>query len=302
MPDLPDPAAAPPDFSARDAAIRHLTYTPIRRRDGVPHALFDAYWRDVHGPLCARLPGLGFYVQHHFDRDRTSNLWPRPDGIEPLPAVLDGAVEIGFPDRAHQQRFTDASPLLFSDERNFIGHDVAYELPDGSRTLVDREPDPVPNRAEPGHRLHLHLHGHSAASGAWVERFATALAASPGILKVRLHRPEPYRNSEPEPAAPGVDHQLPHARKSVAILELCWPTRLAAESFLAGDRYASLSDGMATHVSALGCFLVTGVHTFIRDGVLTTAGLRGSRAAALIEQLGALNQTAEEVTRLFHAR
>ncbi|MGI3778442.1 MAG: EthD domain-containing protein [Janthinobacterium lividum] len=296
------PALSAPDFSVRDAAIRLLSYTPLKRRDGVPPDLFAAYWRDVHGPLCARLPGLGFYAQHHFDRERSANLWPRAEGVEPLAAVLDGAVEIGFARQADQALFQAASPLLFSDERNFIGHDVAYELPQGSRTLVDREPDPVPNRAEPGHRLHLHLHGRPDASGAWVGRFATELAATPGILKVRLHLPEPYHNSEPEPAAPGVDHRLPQARKSVAILELCWPHRLAAEAFLSGPRYAALAGDMAAHVSALGCFLVSGVYTFIRDGALTTAGLRGSRPAALIERLGALNQTTEEVTRLFHPR
>lgn len=302
LPDLHAPDLSAPDFSARDAAIRHLSYTPLRRREGVPHALFQAYWRDVHGPLCARLPGLGFYAQHHFARDRFANLWPRPDGVEPLATVLDGAVEIGFPDLAGQQRFQDASPLLFADERNFIGHDVAYELPHGSRTLVDREPNPVPNRAEPAHRLHLHLHGRSDSSAAWIANLAAGLAATPGILKVRLHQPEPYRNSEPEPAAPGVDHVLPAARCSVAILELCWPNRIQAEAFLSGPRHAALSEAMATHVSALGCFLVAGVYTFIRDGALTTAGLRGSRPAELIEQLGALNQTTEEVARLFHPR
>ena len=116
-----------PDFSARDDTIRHLTYTPLRQRDGVPHQLFDDYWRDVHGPLCARLPGLGFYVQHHFDRTRQANLWPRPEGVAALETVLDGMVEIGFASTGDQQRFTDASPILFKDEQNFLGHDVAYD-------------------------------------------------------------------------------------------------------------------------------------------------------------------------------
>jgi hypothetical protein len=50
------------------------TYTTVRRLEGLPHDVFAAYWRDVHGPLCARLPGLGDYVQHHFSRDGSANL------------------------------------------------------------------------------------------------------------------------------------------------------------------------------------------------------------------------------------
>lgn len=38
----------------------------------------------------------------------------------------------------------------------------------------------------------------------------------------------------------------------------------------------------------------------MRDGRLTTAGLRGSRPAELITRLAALNQLTPEVERLFH--
>ena len=297
----PAAAAAGPDFAARDAAIRHLTYTPIRRREGVPQEHFDAYWRDVHGPLCARLPGLSFYAQHHVSRGRGANLWPLPEGVAALDTVLDGLVEIGFADPEGQGLFEAASPLLFADERNFIGHDVAYALPEGAQTLVDRDPDPVPNRIEPGHRLHLHLHGDGTrAFGDWAQDFAADLAAAPGIVKVRLHRPEPYHNGAPAPAAPGVDHLLPQERKRVAILELGWSSRLAAEAYLAGPAYAGQAEGLRAHVGALDAFRVVRQCVFIRDGVLTTAGLRGSRAAELIEALGARNQTEAAVARLFH--
>ena len=292
--------AASSDYSARDARIRHQTYTPIRRRDGVPHALFDAYWRDVHGPLCARLPGLGYYVQHHLDPERSANLWPLPDGMAAFDTGLDGMVEIGFADPASQARFEAASPLLFADERNFIGHDVAYALPHSARTLIDRDPDPVPNRAETGHRLHLHLHGSGAGFEAALTDFAATTASADGIVKVRLHLPEPYRNEEPEPAAPDVDHRLPKVRRRVGILELGWSSRLDAERFVRGDAYAACAERLRAEASALGVWQVKGVYTFIRDGALTVAGLRGSRAAELIEQLGALNQTEEAVTRLFH--
>jgi hypothetical protein len=50
---------------------------------------------------------------------------------------------------------------------------------------------------------------------------------------------------------------------------------------------------------SLGAFLVTGTYTYVRDGGITTAGLRGSRTAELIERIGATNQTRAEVTQRF---
>ena len=177
---------------------------------------------------------------------------------------------------------------------------AAYALPHGARTLIDRDPDPVPNRAETGHRLHLHLHGSGAGFEAALTDFAATTASADGIVKVRLHLPEPYRNEEPEPAAPDVGHRLPKVRRRVGILELGWSSRLDAERFVRGDAYAACAERLRAEASALGVWQVKGVYTFIRDGALTIAGLRGSRAAELIEQLGALNQTEEAVTRLFH--
>ena len=40
------------------------------------------------------------------------------------------------------------------------------------------------------------------------------------------------------------------------------------------------------------------MYTYVRDKELTLAGLRGSRPAQLIERLGAVNQTADDVRHL----
>jgi hypothetical protein len=45
--------------------------------------------------------------------------------------------------------------------------------------------------------------------------------------------------------------------------------------------------------------MVTGVYTYIRDGVITTAGFRGNRTAEIIEQIGAVNQIQDDVTWRF---
>src|SRR6187551_2901974 len=97
------------NFAARDAAIAINTYTTVLRRPKVPHETFANYWRDVHGPLCSRIPGLGWYVQNHFNREQDAHLWPEIEGVLPFENyVLDGGVEIGFETAADQEEFNDA--------------------------------------------------------------------------------------------------------------------------------------------------------------------------------------------------
>ena len=54
----------------------------VKRRAGMGVEEFQAYWRDHHGPIVARLPGLRRYVQSHplpetYDSDRP----PAYDGV-----------------------------------------------------------------------------------------------------------------------------------------------------------------------------------------------------------------------------
>ncbi len=111
----------------------------------MPEELFRAYWRDVHGPLCSRVSGLDWYVQHHFARRQDSHLWEGPDGVWALPGYeLDGAVEIGWVSGEKQAVFQDASSILFSDEQNIFEETAAYTLPSGSVTVFDRQQDREP--------------------------------------------------------------------------------------------------------------------------------------------------------------
>jgi hypothetical protein len=294
------------DYSERDRAITSNTYTTVVRRGTVPHDSFAAYWRDVHGPLCSRMDGLGWYVQHHFQRQHDDHLWPVIDGVAPVPGyVLDGAVEIGFLSEEGQQRFGSASSLLFGDEQNVFDETVAYDLPHGSRTYLDRQPDPVPNGADAYDRLHVHF-GRRSDAGADFEQTMTMLAGvcaqDDGVVKVRLHQPSDYSNEKPSPPAPQVVHTVAEARTRLAILELAFANPLARRRFFSSDAFGATVDAQRATASSITAFAVSGVYTFVRDGRLTTAGLRGSRVAGLVDELAALNQIAPEVTRLFVSR
>ncbi|MCP1558817.1 UNVERIFIED_ORG: hypothetical protein M2438_002907 [Methylobacterium sp. SuP10 SLI 274] len=290
------------DYSERDAAIAINTYTTVLRRPRVPHELFATYWRDVHGPLCARIPGLGWYVQRHFDREQDAHLWPVVEGIPPFPDYeLDGGVEIGFRTAADQAAFDEACPILFADEQNMFAATVAYALPHGSTTLLDRVGEPSPNGDDGLDRIEVHFgaaHRDAAAFGERITALARSLAAEPVVLKVRLHLPKPYDNAEPAPPAPNVDHAVPDERRLVAVLELAFASPLERRTFYASDAFETVSSGLAEHVAHTSAFAISGVYTYVRDGRLTLAGLRGSRPAQLIEQIGAVNQVGDDVRHL----
>lgn len=292
-----------PDFGSRDRGIAVNSYTTVVGRSSVTEDRFRAYWRDVHGPLCSRVPGLGYYVQHHFTRRQDAHLWPVLDGVGPLPGyALDGAVEIGWASAEAQAVFQQASPILFSDEQNVFDETAAYPLPSGSTTVVDREPDPVPNGADRFDRLHVHftprLDRAADLAGFLLGGFADLVRADPDVVKVRVHVPDPHDNSSPNPPAPNVAHTMPDERVSLVILEIAFPDPLARRRFFGSEGFTAMLPRLAELASAATPFAVSGVFTFVRDGELTTAGLRGSRVAELIRDLAAANQVGDDVQRL----
>ncbi|HZC44924.1 MAG TPA: EthD domain-containing protein [Candidatus Acidoferrum sp.] len=289
-----------PDYSQRDKAVRHNIYASVRRRHGLPHELFAAYWRDVHSTLCSRLPGLGFYVQQHFDRNHTANLWPIADGVRPIRAVIDGSAELGFANLDDQATFAEAGTILYGDEANFIGEAVAYALPNGSQTYVDREEDGTRNGPDRYHRIHVYMNRKPGNDpSVWLAETSAELAHSEAVRKWKLHLPEPYSNDRPAPPSPNVDHLVEGERLNLAVAEVAFASARTAREFFATPAFRKVLAKQATYVDALGAYLVTGFYTFVRDGRLTTAGLRGSRSAELIEAAGAANQLEPPVVSKF---
>jgi hypothetical protein len=291
------------NYAARDESIRINSYTTVLRREGVPQEVFATYWRDVHGPLCARIPGLAWYVQNHFNREQDAHLWPAIEGIMPVPGyILDGGVEIGFANAADQAVFKDASPILFSDEQNMFAETIAYALAQGSRTIVDHGADPVPNGSDSLDRMHLHFsprHGDLAGfHGFLTDELAAPFSAAPEISKLRLHLPAPYDNAVPNPPAPNVAHMVSPERANLAIMEIAFADPMARRAFYASALFESTIPAQRRHIRHASAFAVSGVYTYVRDKLLTTAGLRGSRAAQLISLLGANNQVSPHVIHL----
>lgn len=75
---------------------------------------FQRYWRETHGPIAGRIPGLRRYVQCHVI----------PELYDRQTPAYDGAAELWFDDldamRAAMQ--SDEVRAAMEDEKNFIDH------------------------------------------------------------------------------------------------------------------------------------------------------------------------------------
>ena len=255
------------DYSGRDENVRHNIYASVRKRDGLPHELFANYWRDVHATVCSRLPGLGYYVQQHFDRDHTANLFPMAEGVRRITAALDGSAELGFASSEDQARFGEASAILYADERNLFSEAIAYLLPTGSRTFVDRERDGARNGPDRLHRIHVYMNRKTGTDAAhWLEDISATLAADPAVAKWKLHLPLPYDNAHPAPPSPDVGHQAERDRLNLAIAEVAFENARVASEFFSGGNFQKIIREQPLHLDAIGAYLVTGFYTFVRDG------------------------------------
>jgi hypothetical protein len=128
--------------------------------------------------------------------------------------------------------------------------------------------------------------------------FQSLLAQADGILKLRLHLCSPFINDDAHPPAPNVRHTATGARQELAMIELAFENPVARRRFFSSRQFAESLPEQSAHIAQLKAFAVSGVYTYVSDGLLTTAGLRGSRAAELIEYLGAVNQLSPDVEQL----
>jgi uncharacterized protein (TIGR02118 family) len=92
----------------------------VRRKPGMEVEAFQRYWREVHGPLGAKIPQMRRYVQSHV----------RPGayrgGRQP---IYDGVAEVWFDstDAMRESATTSEYRAVRADEPNFI--DAAHPVP-----------------------------------------------------------------------------------------------------------------------------------------------------------------------------
>lgn len=273
-------------------------------RADIQQEVCEAYWRDVHGIMFARAPGLWQYRQLRLAANRPG-LWPAVQGISFDAA--DVAQPQGMP---HGLFLSEADLVAFgsnpiametipNDAHNFIGRIGAQLSPPGSgRTLVDRindpamqGPPPVPifalcfvPRAEaaPADAFHRYLTEHVARP--WSEHS--------GVMRLRVEPLPLY--GESVMGSPGVPHQWPNDETYLGWIELAVRNEGVLGDLLTG----AAADELAKQVRAIHTYPVREVYTIISAGRPTEVGLRGNPAVQTIIAAGAGDQRSEAVLNL----
>lgn len=199
------------DYAERDREGKAVFYVPLWKRKGITLELFDDYWRNVHGPVCARLPGQYQYWQFHLTHNE-GGTWPEIAGIDykcPEEDQFDGIAELTFKIEEDRQTWFTAAAILMDDEHNLFSKAIGYNTsPGNSLTYVDGIENGVPNGKVGVEKFHVMLRKADAVSvdefRKYLTDFARAIAESNLVLKFRLHLFEEVDNSRPDAA--GVSH------------------------------------------------------------------------------------------------
>jgi uncharacterized protein (TIGR02118 family) len=101
----------------------------ITRKQGMSVEEFQRHWRETHGPIAARIPGVRRYVQCH--------VLPEMYGRDNAPAY-DGAAELWFDD-LDSMRAAFRSPEVAAareDELKFIDHSRSFGIVTEEKPVV----------------------------------------------------------------------------------------------------------------------------------------------------------------------
>ena len=292
------------NYAARDQQGQVTFYVLLWKRNGISLELFDDYWRNVHGPVCARLPGQFQYWQLHVAHNE-GGIWPEVAGISTATREennFDGIAELTF--RSEQDRTTwfRAAGILMDDEHNLFRKAIGYNTsPGNSITYVDGIPGGDPNGPLGIPKFHVMV---KKADGVSVEEFrrylkntfASKAAESDLVLKLRLHLIEEVDATRPDAA--GVAHSEPPEENYQAAFELAFSNRLEMESFFASEAYKAAVQNQAKYIKQICPFPERSAYTFVYNGEMTLAGQRSSTVAELITSIGATNQLKADITAL----
>lgn len=297
------------NYAIRDQSGKVAFYVLLWKRKGISLELFDDYWRNVHGPLCARLPGQHQYWQFHLAHNHEGSLWPSIPGIDYTSQTedqFDGIAELTFETESDRQAFFQSSDPLMADEHNLFRKAVGYNTNYGnSRTFIDGIPTGEPNGNVDGLKFHVMLKKADSVNLAafhqhLTDRFAPAIVQSDTVLKFRLHLFDETDNSRPDVA--GVSHSEPLEKQYQAAFEIAFDNPLEMKAFFASPEYAAAFKDLAKYVKQILPLGERSAYTFVYNGKLTLAGQWSSNVADLIVKVGATNQLKLDIVSLMNGK
>ena len=248
------------DYSSRDKDARFTFYVLLWKRSGITLEQFDDYWRDVHGPVCARLPGQFQYWQFHVAHNE-GGIFPAVEGVDDGTAdedQFDGIAELTFK--------TIEGPASLDDGRHHPDGRRAQPLQQGDRIRHRRGKLPDLRRPHRGRRpqrglgvVKFHVMVRKADEVGvgdfrqyMTEQFAAAVVGSPHVLKFRLHLFEP--RTSPGRTRLASRTAEPAEKQYQAAFEIGFRNRLEMEAFFASEAYAAAVKDLAKYVQKLAPF------------------------------------------------
>ncbi len=296
------------DYAIRDQKGKAVFYVLLWKKKGIALDIFDNYWRNVHGPVCARLPGQHQYWQFHVAHNQ-GDLLPAIDGIEynsQPEDQFDGIAELTFETEQDRHRWFQSAAILMDDEHNLFRKAIGYNTSFGnSKTYVDGIEKGDPNGKLDCLKFHILVKKSDGVSvdefrKYLTDSFAPAVVKSNSVLKLRLHLFEEVDNSRPDAA--GVSHYEPFDKQYQAAFEIAFSNPLEMEKFFASKEYAQAVKNQAKYIKQVNSFPERATYTFVYDGQMTLAGQRSSRVAELIANIGATNQLKEDIVFLMNSK
>ncbi|WP_313949872.1 nuclear transport factor 2 family protein [Aphanizomenon sp. FACHB-1401] len=292
------------DYSARDQKGKVAFYVLLWKRQGISLELFDNYWKDVHGPVCARLPGQYQYWQFHIAHNQ-GGFCPNIPGLDYTTDSednFDGIAELTFASEAERQTWFTASAILMDDEHNLFRKAIGYNSsPGNSITYIDKISNGIPNGEIDAIKFHVMVKkAHGVSTEVFrrylTETFARKVSSSDSVLKFRLHLFEAVDNSRPDAA--GVSHYEPEEKQYHAAYEIAFANHLEREKFFASSEYLAAVKDAAKYIKQIQPFPERTAYTFVYDGQMTLAGQRSAKVAELITKIGAANQIKNDIVTL----
>lgn len=283
-----------PNYADRDKQGTICNYVLLWKRPDLDLQTFDAYWGNVHGPVCARLPAL-----HQFWQIRTwhnlGTIWTPIEGVRTTSTAeenFDAIAELTFTS-------PDILPTYYKPGLEYLGGDevnfTTKLIPNMNTpiTYYDEIENPTPSWEVEYDKFHIMIGKSDGVSREqlhdWLQNtFAPQLANSDCVIKLRLHL-----FFEPEQQGANIPEQNIHSA-----LEIGFKNRSILRTYLASDEYKKATEGMAKYVKSFQPYPERARSTVVYNGEATLVGQWGLAGAQAIEQVGAINQLREQTRKL----
>lgn len=296
------------DYAKRDQLGEVAFYVLLWKKKGMDLELFDNYWKDVHGPVCAHLPGQYQYWQFHVAHN-DGNIWSIPGDVVNASSPseqFDGIAELTFKSASDRQTWFQAASILMDDEYNIFSKAIGYNTsPGNSITYVSSIPNSALNGETTCLKYHCLIRKVDSVSvnefrQYLKERLIPVFVNSDRVIKSRLHLFEQVDNSRPDAGA--VSHlELPEQQYHGAI-EIAFNNRLDMALFLESAEYQAVIKELPRYIKDFKPFPERTAYTFVDNGQITLAGQRSATVAELITKIGASNQTKKDIVSLISGK